>query len=69
MPSLGMIVILPYRSDNVPSYVAAYLESSPRDPLAAEESSRKAANRVNEAAPRKVCYFLFTPKILDLRYY
>ena len=38
----------------MPSYVAAYLESSPRDPLAAEESSRKAASRVNEAAPRKV---------------
>ncbi|KAF6032356.1 PDCD2L [Bugula neritina] len=39
--------------DTVPAYVADYLNSAPRDPLAAEESSRKASVRINEAAPRK----------------
>ena len=34
--------------------MAAYLESSPRDPLAAEECSRRAASMADEAAPKKV---------------
>lgn len=45
-----------FSADTVPEYVAAYLASCPRDPLAAEESSRKASTRVNEAAPRKVMF-------------
>lgn len=50
------------RSDTVPAYVAAHLESAPRDPLAAEESSRKASGRVNEAAPPKVNFKINSKK-------
>ena len=38
--------------------MAAYLESSPRDPLAAEECSRRAASMADEAAPKKVILML-----------
>jgi len=37
---LEIPISVSHRRDTVPAYVADYLNSAPRDPLAAEESSR-----------------------------
>lgn len=64
---LEIPISVSHRRDTVPAYVADYLNSAPRDPLAAEESSRKASVRINEAAPRKVIFILHSvPKFASL---